>query len=189
LILRECGVADHAAAAVTDALQTIDDPNRVGAAGIDSPLFWAPGSERRADRTIRDALRRLGAPHVLGTVQQVNSLRGACLVQGIITAHLLRKRVPAIPITESHPKALLWLLKVATEHCPVAEVGMSHLRAFITCEADTLSEHERDAALGAVAAWAMMTKQANWRDLFENEDEPFVPVSPVEYWMPVAPCR
>jgi hypothetical protein len=31
----------------------------------------------------------------------------------------------------------------------------------------------------------MVTEQAGWRDLFQNEDQPFVPVPPVEYWMPI----
>jgi hypothetical protein len=185
LKLRKWGVADHAAGAVEAALKATDDPAHIVAAGIDSPLFWVPSGSRRADKTIRDALTALGAKNTGGTVQEVNSLRGACLAQGIMTAHLLRERVPAIRITESHPKALLWLLKVASKDRRAAEVRMSHLRDVITCESEELSEHERDAALGAFAAWAMLTEQAGWRDLFQVEDKPFVPVPPVEYWMPV----
>lgn len=185
LKLRKCGVADHAAAAVDTALQATDGPARIVAAGIDSPLFWVPSDSRRADQTIREALKRLGAKSPGGTVQEVNSLRGACLAQGIMTANLLRKGVPAIRITESHPKALLWLLKVDRKRRKPTKVKMSDLRAFMTCESEELSEHERDAALGAFAAWAMVTKRTDWRDLFKDEDKPFVPVPPVEYWMPV----
>jgi hypothetical protein len=173
LRLRKWGVADDAAAAVETALKPIPEAGPAVAAGIDSPLFWVPSGSRCADKTIRDALTALGARNTGGTVQEVNSLRGACLAQGIMTAHLLRKSAPAIRITESHPKALLWLLKVASKHRPAAEVRMSHLRDVITCESEALSEHERDAALGAFAAWAMVTKRANWRDLFQDEDKPF----------------
>jgi hypothetical protein len=185
--LRKWGVADDAAGAVEAALKATDDPAHIVAAGIDSPLFWVPSGSRRADQTIRKALKRLAAESPGGTVQEVNSLRGACLAQAIMTTHLLRKSVPAIRITESHPKALLWLLKVASRHRhrPPTKVKMSHLRDVITCESKGLSEHERDAALGAFAAWAMVSKRANWRDLFQDEDKPFVPVPPVEYWMPI----
>jgi hypothetical protein len=144
-----------------------------------------PNDSRQADKTIREKLKGLGAESPGGTVQEVNSLRGACLAQGIMTAHLLGKSVPAVRITESHPKTLLWLLKVASRRRKPTKVKMSDLRAFVTCESEELSEHERDAALGAFAAWAMVTEQAGWRDLFQDEDKPFVPVPPVEYWMPV----
>jgi hypothetical protein len=185
LKLLDCGVADHATRAVEAALKATDDPARIVAAGIDSPLFWVPNDSRQADKTIREKLKGLGAESPGGTVQEVNSLRGACLAQGIMTAHLLGKSVPAVRITESHPKALLWLLKVATKDRRPTKVKMSDLRAFVTCESEELSEHERDAALGAFAAWAMVTEQAGWRDLFQDEDKPFVPVPPIEYWMPI----
>jgi hypothetical protein len=130
-------------------------------------------------------MKRLGAINVGGTVQHVNSLRGACLSQGIMAAHLLRRELPEIRITESHPKALLWILHIARIKRPVAEIGIGHLGDFIESESPHLSEHERDAALGAVAALAMMNKWSGWRDLHREEKNAFNPVSPVEYWMPL----
>lgn len=47
-------------------------------------------------------------------------------------------------------------------------------------------ELERGCCLGSFAAWAMIVAQPGWRDLFLEEEESFVPVLPVENWMPVA---
>jgi len=101
-----------------------------------------------------------------------------------MAARLLRQRIPNIRITESHPKALLWLLKVAKRDLMVADVTITHLNEFITDVPSELSDHQRDAALGAIAAWAMINKRAGWRDLFD-EKEAFAPAAPVEYWMPI----
>lgn len=187
LWLCEAGVADHAAGAVSAALNHAGDPRWIRAAGIDSPLFWVADGDRRAERSIRAAMTRLGAKNVGGTVQQVNSLRGACLVQGIMATRLLRQALPTVGVTESHPKALLWLLKIANEDRRVAEVTITHLSEFVKVpESLQLSDHQRDAALGAVGAWAMVTRPAGWRDLFQDEEGAFVPVAPVEYWMPIS---
>jgi hypothetical protein len=185
LQLRASDIASYADEAVTAALRKAVDFGRVEAAGIDSPLFWVADGDRKADKSIRSAMKRLGAINVGGTVQQVNSLRGACLSQGIMAAHLLRRELPEIRITESHPKALLWLLHVARIKRPVVEIGIGHLVDFIESESPRLSDHERDAALGAVAALAMINKRSGWRDLYREEKNAFTPVSPVEYWMPV----
>ena len=84
--LRRSGTADHAAPALQQIRQYVADPSEIGAAGIDSPLFWVANGERQADRTIRAAMTALGATSASGTVQQLNSLWGACLVQGIMAA-------------------------------------------------------------------------------------------------------
>ena len=181
------GIADAAEPAVAAALRAAGDISHLQAAGIDSPLFWSANGDRQVDRIIRDAMILAGARNVHGTVQQVNSLRGACLAQGIMAADLLRRRSPSIRLTESHPKALLWLLKVATKDRRTTAVTLEHLLEFIECDAHALTEHERDAALGAVAALAMVRHATGWRDLVPDEQEPFILVSPVEYWMPLPP--
>lgn len=183
--LRHCGVSDHASGAVGAVSKHIDDSMQLLAAGIDSPLFWIGNGDRRVDQIVRTKIHALGARNIWGTVQSVNSLRGACLAQGILAAWLLRSRFPNIRITESHPKALLWLLELANKERPVREVRMSHLCRLIDCDLQDLSEHERDAALGAVAALAMIRKADGWRDLALDENDAFVPVAPVEYWMPI----
>lgn len=163
----------------------VSNVDEIAGVGIDSPLYWASEGDRRADKLIRSEMKRLGAKHVGGTVQQVNSLRGACLVQGIMTAQILRSTLSSIRITETHPKALLWLISVANLNLPAVDVRMSHLASLICGGNDSISEHERDAALGAIAAWSMVINAKGWRDLYMMEDKPFVPISPVEYWMPI----
>ena len=93
---------------------------------------------------------------------------------------------PSIRITETHPKALLWLIKIASQDLRAVDVKMSHLVRYISGGTDSVSEHERDAALeGAIAAWSMVTHSQGWRYFYLIEEQTFVPVPPVEYWMPI----
>jgi hypothetical protein len=185
LLLRGSGLADHASGAVTAAVNSAEGFGEIKAAAIDSPLFWAADGDRDVDKVIRGAIRMMGAGNAGGTVQQVNSLRGACLTQGILAAHLLRVKLPAVRITESHPKALLWLLQIANSQRPVVEIDCSHLSGLVDFETSVRSDHERDAVLGAFAAWAMMSARQGWRNLYRHSESTFVPVFPVEYWMPI----
>jgi len=165
LVLRSNGTTSHAAGAVEMAIEEAQKCGIIAAAAIDSPLFWVPYGDRRADITVRAAMRRMGAVNLGGTVQHVNSLRGACLAQGMMTAHILRKKLPNIRLTESHPKALLWLIEAATLQRPVGDVRIHHLDKFIQCDSKGLCEHERDAAIGAFTAWAMLNQHPGWRNL------------------------
>jgi hypothetical protein len=189
LRLLRCGSANHAEGAVAQASQYLGGSTQLAAAGIDSPLFWTANGDRQCDKTVRMAMKAVGASAIGGTVQSVNSLRGACLIQGTMAAWLLRRKFPSIRLTESHPKALLWLVKVASLQRPVSEVTMTHLAEFLECNTQGLSEHERDAAIGAIGAMAMLLRLEGWRDIVEDEQNPFVPVSPVEYWMPIRKSR
>lgn len=188
LDLRACAVANHAKGAVEAALESARPLGEVKAAGIDSPLFWDTGGDRCVDQEIRKALSALGAKNAGGTVQHVNSLRGACLVQGVLAAHLLRERLRDVRITETHPKALLWLLKIATRKFPATEVKINHLRDFVESGLQVRTEHGRDAVLGAVAALAMIEKRKDWRNLYpQQRGAHIVAVVPnIEYWMPLA---
>jgi hypothetical protein len=103
--IRKWGTANSAAEAYSRSLEWVSDKTEIAAAGIDSPLFWVASADRKVDKTIRKAMSDLGAVNVYGTVQQVNSLRGACLAQDIIAAHLLRRDLSNVRLTESHPKA------------------------------------------------------------------------------------
>jgi hypothetical protein len=40
------------------------------------------------------------------------------------------------------------------------------------------SDHERDASLGAVAAFAMESRLTGWRDLYAQEPAPITPLDP-----------
>ena len=185
LCLEESGLADSAAQAVQHAIERSKRLGPVAAAGIDSPLFWVADGDRLVDRAVREELKRLKAPHSSGTVQHLNSLRGACLVQGIMTARLLRCTYPAIQITESHPKALLWLLGIADRLRTAENVSPADIRPLIDCGVRARTEHERDAALSAFSAYAMMTWRSGWRDLRAYDRDAFEPAGTVGYWLPI----
>lgn len=104
-----CGLTNNASQAIRYALDAIPEGSTLVSAGIDAPLFWSKTGHRNADLTVRHAIKQAGAPHVSGTVQDINSLRGACLIQGMLAALELRERFPNLPITESHPKVVRWL--------------------------------------------------------------------------------
>lgn len=143
------------------------DPTVVG---IDSPLFWVEQGDRSVDAYIRKRVCSAGGHP--GTVGHVNSLWGACLVQGVLTARRVSMLWPSTKITETHPKALLlvWpeLNEFLSAHCPT-----------------TITEHERDSIIGAYSAWAMATNNPKWLDLVTMETDPFFPSGkPVSYWFP-----
>ena len=185
LQIRDSGVADHASLAVKRVLDALPTGATLVATGIDSPLYWSLGGDRSSDLAVRRRIRDLGAPVPGGTVQSPNSLRGACLVQGPLAALALRRAIPEIRITESHPKALLWLLALATRECAESSICIADLGEYISDGSASASDHERDAALGALAALAMIQGWDGWHDLAAGEGDPFFPVGPVEYWMPL----
>lgn len=185
LRVRAAGVANHAEQAVDSALAVLSPQDRVVAAGIDSPLYWTPSGVRESDRRVRDIVRRAGARSSAGgTVQHPNCLQGACVVQGPTAALLLRRRVPGITLTESHPKALLWALRIASESRKPAAISLLDLSHLAEGSAGG-TEHERDAVLGGLAAWFMVTGAAGWGNLVLAEREPlFFTPEPVCYWFP-----
>lgn len=120
-----------------EALARIIQPAGVG---IDCPLWWSSGEGggRLADRWLRKTYSIAS-----GTVQSVNSLKGAVLVQGLMLAMMLRKAHPNVPITESHPKALLLALCLKD--------WKAFSESFVLDGPEPPTEHERDALIGAVA--------------------------------------
>lgn len=145
------------------------------AVGIDAPLFWVEAGDRRADQTVRRAVIAHGGHN--GTVGAVNSLQGACLVQGILVARHVHGTWPAVPVTEAHPKALLRV-------DPASATTISRLMPEFD---NPRREHERDAALAAYTAVGCLLARPGWRDLALAEDGPFFPAGrPVSYWFPYA---
>jgi predicted nuclease with RNAse H fold len=163
----------------------------VAAVGIDAPLFWRPDGDRVVDSELRQRIIELGGHG--GTINPVNSLRGACLVQGIMTAMLLRRNWPELQLTESHPKAILWICNIVTRGVPAREIPLANLNQFFIGEnLNGASDHERDAALCALSAWAMINKPKGWHDLYPKEkakeNGPISPLDPpLAYWMPIQP--
>ena len=179
------GVADHARGAVDAAIASMPEEAKAVGAGIDAPLFWVADGHRSADKAIRKAIGELGAPSPGGTVQHVNSLRGACLVQGVVAAKLLREHFHDIGITESHPKALLYLLGIADRQRPPADVTLGDLSSYVIARNEQVSPHERDAVLGSISSWARHKQLEGWRDLYREEENPISPFGyEPSYWMP-----
>jgi len=187
------GKAGHTEEAVTAALSKIPKAGNVIGVGIDAPLFWVENGERTVDKLVRDEITKLKAPYPWGTVQKINSLRGSCLVQGVLLANRLHQDYLEIAITESHPKALIYLLKIKmTEKKPGLVLNTKALATCLDYNEEwgkwkDNKEHERDAILGAVTAFARHEKRKEWKNILEDEQN--VPVVPFkykpEYWMPL----
>ncbi len=177
-------IANHAHEAVHSVLVAAGQ-SPVTAAGIDAPLFWHDQGDRTVDQRLRNAIIQLGAHG--GTVNSVNSMRGACLIQGMMAAMLLRTNQKQLPITEAHPKALLWLLGIARRGKPSVEIALGDLHDWITGNNIAgASDHERDACLGGISAFAMTQQSKGWQDLYLQEPNPLSPLWPApQCWLPL----
>jgi len=98
-------------------------------------------------------------------------------VQGALVANLLHQHFPKIAITESHPKALLYLLEIADRQHNPKLVSLAELSDYIVYNKECTSEHEdeRDAILGAITAFAQRRKRQGWRNLMEEEKSRLYP--------------
>ena len=208
------GLADHAGDAVNQVQKAIenDDGLRglpIRAAGIDAPLLvHRRRGNRNIDNNLRNALTRKQFPgsKVGGTVQAVNSLRGAATVQGgLLVLHLVSKCwAQDMKIMESHPTAFRYLLshvdqpemvktavhlKAALSTCRCTHKRKKEVDDCTTCERDS---HIQDATLCAMAAWAAtkLPPLPSWCDLYEKENA-LIPLfqipefPPLSYWMPM----
>lgn len=203
-------LADHAEDAVTQVNRAIESCSnvRIPAAGIDAPLLvHRRKGNRSIDQNLRDALTRKRFPgSVSGTVQEVNSLRGAATLQG----GLLVMQLVGMPwahdtkITESHPTAFRYLLShagqdnlVKTANCLTKDLitctrthkSKKEEDDCTTCEQDS---HKVDATLCAIAAWAATksSSKSNWCDLYKRANA-LIPLfqlpesTRLSYWMPM----
>ena len=179
------GNAEHAQNALLVVKSQLPSQTTITGAGIDAPLFWVANGVRNSDLLVRNAIKKLGAKSPGGTVQQLNSLRGACIVQGPLIAKLLMDEFPSVAITETHPKALLFLLGLANKKNPPGDISTENLSDYIHVDAGKYSEHERDSVLGAMASWISMKQKDEWRDLVQDEQGIMVPFDyKPAYWMP-----
>jgi hypothetical protein len=182
------GITDHAKGAMQQSLKALPKGGAVAAAGIDAPMFWVMDGGREADNLVRSAIGRLGAESPGGTVQHFNSLRGACVIQGLLILKLLRLEYPNLPITEAHPKALLWLMGIARKGHDLKLIKAKDIEGIIIEGERCASEDERDAILGAFTAKMMIRKKPDWVDLLQYEREPILSGEPpIGYWMPKKP--
>jgi hypothetical protein len=145
-------------------------PCEPAAFAVDAPLFWIPSADRKADQLIRKMVCAAGGSS--GTVSHVNSLRGACLVQGVLVARMAAQAWPEAIISEAHPKALL---QVSSAARAFANAVLKH----------SSTEHERDAGLAAFTALNLMTDSTGWHDLVKLEQDHYFPAgNPVAFWFP-----
>ncbi len=171
------GLARDAVDAIGQVRETLacQGHHPVLAAGIDAPMFWGQRGNRIVDGVVREVLRDIQVP--AGTVIAVNGLRGAVTVQGPLLGWHLRANWPDLLITEAHPTAMWKLLR---HWGPTDTVNM------VQCLTAGLNDHERDATLAAVGAWAMKRRPPGWSDLHDRECCPVQPFdTPVSYWMPI----
>ena len=144
--------------------------------GVDAPLWWSsgPSGDRQADQWLRKRYRLSG-----GQVQAANSLRGAALTQGAIFVQRIREIYPAVPVTESHPKALLKAM---------ADDSWTTFSARFHVNINPANEHARDAIIAAVAAREAFegrwTHDLSERRLPSEQDPKLYWLAPVHYYWP-----
>lgn len=214
LELIKTGLADDAWDAlsrVKDAMKCNDFPKGypVLAAGIDAPLFWSREGNREIEFYLRKVLKGNKFPRPPHkTVLHVNSLMGACSVQGPLLAKYVHEEEDweGEPIvTESHPTALLYLVNHIRQRKTVEMVDrltrefneVKRLRRLKwRGEKKDVKEgpegHRLDATLAAVSGWAaweahQSSRPAGWKDLYDKEPKPVKQPfgTPVSYWMPI----
>jgi|ERR1019366_4708173 hypothetical protein len=149
------GTAEHAIAARDAVVAELGGEVALEAAAIDAPLFWQPAGQE-IDREV----------HAL----HLNSLRGGCLVQGLLVGRELKATFPRLRLTEVYPR---WLAD-QIESNPTIRKNLQNLHA-----------HERDAFLAVLAAWAMIEGRKGWRNRIPvDNNEVWMPIGEREYWLP-----
>ena len=173
------GLADNARDALNQVLDAIAPcavkaTVRVLAAGIDAPLFWSSTGGRMIDNQAT-----LGVTPI-----PINGLRGSVVVQGPLLVRHLSGVWGDLQITESYPGALEHLLGQGRHP---EELQMAQ-RLTAGLNANPGQNHERDATLCAVSAWAAIHRPANWQNLYQQQEpDTITPFDiPVGYWMPIA---
>ena len=165
--------AVRSSSSVDEAVKAIAAAGTPLGVGIDAPMWWwsaISGGGRKTDARLRKAY----GIHP-GTVQSVNSLKGAALVGGALLASRVREAVPGVPITESHSKALLLALGLA----------YSGFAARFCIRALWNDLHQRDAAVcareGFEGRWPM--DLADDRADLEQDPRSYW-LAPVSYFWP-----
>ena len=174
---------------VKDGIEALypNDNSLVVAAGIDAPLQWnSIGDNQGYRKADNDLIRVLNATQ--GTPRRVVApyrLAGEVGIQGPLVAGLLGAEWDLI-ITESHPTVFRHLLAHINQPQIVEMAG--RLTANLPDREPCEIGHERDATLGAMAAWAAIQAPPlpNWQNLYDEDPNLFNPSGvPVSYWMPI----
>ena len=103
-------------------------------------------------------------------------------------AMMLGQKHSKLPVTEAHPKAARWMLGKATKAQKVAGIAAKVLTKYFDSGTHAMTtDHERDAALGALTAWAMLHGVPGWKDIRALDPDAGSPLAaPLGYWVPVA---
>lgn len=172
-------VCHYAGEAVEQVLAVLPANSCVLAAGIDAPLFWNRRGEIR--RTVDEIIHAAGGRHPVA----INGLVGAVVAQGPLLAALLRQQFVNFQITEAFPGALRDLL-LARSDDNALPAELERYEADLRRSPNDNENHEWDALAAAYAAWRMYQRDPEWRDLFQREPDPVLPLgTPVSYWMPI----
>ena len=155
------------------------------AVGVDTLTCWGTGRSgwRPADRWLRAQY-----PAAARSVVSPNALYGSRSLGGMAVLLALRARDAAVPVTETHPKALyraFWHrhYDYAAEPRPMdADLG-----AELALDVRTRTDHEWDAAVSALAA--LRALRGDWtRDLHRLPPRPgerlVTPCGPTRYVWP-----
>jgi predicted nuclease with RNAse H fold len=163
----------------TRANEALGASDQIVAMGVDAPLGYDETGDRRIDPYIREVLRADGSRSG-PTPCAVNSLRGACLAQGVVIS-LIAQAAGVRIISESYPRAVRDLRSGSTAQCR-------------SCSVPTLLCHQCDATLSSLSAWAYLVNMAtgtnpkgweNWHTLHGGLRPKFMVVADHEYWLPV----
>lgn len=195
LVIRATGIVSAADSAKCETLRAVQkNDGKLVALGIDAPLFWNPSGGRKTDACLRKLVRAKGGE--TATIMAVNSLPGACVVQGTMLAMLFRNENSAIPITEAHPKAMLMMWNHDAKEITLEDLSKGQSPWFDISGLSlkkARNDHIRDAALAALAAWAMLQrKQEGWCDLyhlFKTSDHMTPLGDPLHFYFPVKEAK
>lgn len=193
---RDVGSVDSLITWITDQISGFE-PRGVG---IDALLSWESGrgGRRGQDEWLSSQMAAVKKSlasqqgqkfqkdyYTAPSVQSANSLRGSMLVQGLAAASRMRDRWPDIGITETHPKALHYVMSRMTYPNPwkadacrwlAEELGKADGSPIATSD-------EWDALASAWAAYKGFSGQ--WSiDLMEMARAPILPAGEVHYWWP-----
>jgi hypothetical protein len=176
----------------TETLQTTEETIKfflqlrgLSAIGVDTLTCWStgPGGWRPADRFLR-----FEYPQVARSVVTPNGLYGSMGLNGPAVVLQCRAALPALLVTEAHPKVLHWHLSGRRYNFKDDRALMEEL----LCDAlgvpvVTATEHAWDAAVSALAALKGLLGE--WSlDLHQRQCEPnerlVWPCGPAHYFWP-----
>jgi hypothetical protein len=150
------------------AIDLVEQANPV-AIGIDTLTCWGtgPGGWRPADRWLRGKY-----PGVRNSVMPPNGLAGSMSLSGMALLLTVRSARPALFVTETHPKVLVYQL--TGERCDFVRRRQfmdDLLTRLLGTEVLVRNEHEWDAVLSALAALEGVT--GRWhRNLHDLPTQP-----------------